>query len=109
MYLLPTGKELTEMYSRISPRQMFLRAAREAINEVTRFDEAMPYFDDIEDDIINMRRDINGNRAPWYLSDYSKGTDSVRYRGKNFEIVPAEQPNFPDGPGVEHASSWDEI
>lgn len=108
MYLLPTGKELIELYSRISPRQIFLRAAREAINEVTRFDEAMPYFDNIEDDIISMRRDINGKRAPWYLSDYSRGTDSVRYKGKSLEYIPNEM-KFPDGPGVEHASCWDEI
>ena len=108
MYLLPTGKELAKLYSRLSPRQIFLRAARAAINEATRFDEAMPYFNDIEDDIINMRRDINGKRAPWYLSDYSKGTDSVRYKGKSLEYIPSEM-KFPDGPGVEHASCWDEI
>ena len=26
--------------------------------------ELMPYFDNIEDDIVNMRRDINGFRMP---------------------------------------------
>ena len=75
-----------------------------AINELTR--DAMPYFDDIEDDIVNMRRDINGNRAPWYLVDHEKG--QLRYKGKSFEYVSSEM-KFPDGPGVEHASSWDEI
>ena len=66
----------------------------------------MPYFDNIEDDIVNMRRDINGNRAPWYLVDHEKG--QLRYKGKSFEYVPSEM-EFPDGPGVEHVSSWDEI
>lgn len=106
MYLLPTSEEITELYSQIDPRQRFLRAACETINILTR--ETIPYFDEIEDDIVNMRRDINGNRAPWHLSDYSRGTDSVRYRGKSFEYAPSEM-EFPDGPGAEHASSWDEI
>ena len=106
MYLLPTSEELNELWRQIDPKQRFLDAAAMAINELTK--DTVPYFDEIEDDIISMRRDINGNRAPWYLSDYSKGTDTVRYRGKSFEYVPSET-EFPDGPGVEHVSSWDEI
>ena len=104
MYLLPTSEELNELWRQIDPKQRFLDAAAMAINELTK--DAMPYFDDIEDDIINMRRDTNGNRAPWYLVDHEKG--QLRYKGKSFEYVPSEM-KFPDGPGVEHASSWDEI
>ena len=106
MYLLPTSEELNELWRQIDPKQRFLDAAAMAINELTK--DTMPYFDEIEDDIISMRRDIIGNRVPWYLSDYSKGPDTVRYRGKSFEYVPSEM-EFPDGPGVEHVSSWDEI
>lgn len=84
MYLLPTGEELAELYSQIDPKQRFLQAAWEAINALTE-DAIMPYFDDIEDDIINMRRDINGNRAPWYLIDHEKG--QLRYKGKTFEYI----------------------
>ena len=104
MYLLPTSEELNKLWRQRDPKQRFLDAAAMAINELTK--DAMPYFDDIEDDIVNMRRDINGNRAPWYLVDHEKG--QLRYKGKSFEYVPSEM-KFPDGPGVEHASSWDEI
>ena len=106
MYLLPTNEDIAKLYDLIDPKTRFLLAAQEAINELTK--DSMPYFDEIEDDIISMRRDINGKRAPWYLYDYARGTDSVRYKGKSFEYVPSEM-KFPDGPGVEHASSWDEI
>ena len=104
MYLFPTSEEINELWRQIDPKQRFLEAAAMAINELTR--DAMPYFDDIEDDIVNMRRDINGNRAPWYLVDHEKG--QLRCKGKSFEYIPNEM-KFPDGPGVEHASSWDEI
>ena len=106
MYLLPTDEDIARLYDLIDPETRFLLAAQEAINELTK--DSMPYFDEIEDDIISMRRDINGKRAPWYLYDYARGTNSVRYKGKSFEYVPSEM-KFPDGPGVEHASSWDEI
>ena len=82
MYLLPTQKEMNALWREISPRERFLRAARQAIDEMTRLGDTMsgfyldsqdlnimegelvPYFDNIEDDIINMRRDINGFRMP---------------------------------------------
>ena len=106
MYLLPTDEDIARLYCFIDPETRFLLAAQEAINELTK--DSMPYFDEIEDDIISMRRDINGKRAPLYLSDYSKGTDSVRYQGKSFEYISSEM-SFPDGPDVEHASCWNEI
>ena len=73
MYLLPTDEDIAKLYCFIDPETRFLLAAQEAINTLTK--DAMPYFDDIEDDIVNMRREIK----------------------------------FPDGPGVEHTTSWDEI
>ena len=104
MYLLPTDEDIARLYCFIDPETRFLLAAQEAINTLTR--NAMPYFDDIEDDIVNMRRDINGNRAPWYLVDYEKG--QLRYKGRSFEVV-HEKPDFLNDPIVQHASSWDEI
>ena len=123
MYLLPTDEEINRLYRQINPTAQimdFLYSRPPAEGSMAEFflesedvdlvmeDDAMPYFDEIEDDIIFMRRDIYGKRAPWYLSDYSKGTDSVRYKGKSLEYIPNEM-KFPDGPGVEHASCWDEI
>ena len=109
MYLLPTSEELNRLWRQIDPKQRFLDAAAMAINELTK--DAMPYFDEIEDDIVNMRRDINGFRihipAPRY-TEYARGTDSINYKGKSFEYIPSEIELF-DGPGVIHASSWDEI
>ena len=104
MYLLPTDEDIARLYCFIDPETRFLFAAQEAINTLTR--NAMPYFDDIEDDIVNMRRDINGNRAPWYLADHEKGR--LRYKGSSFEVV-CEKPDFLNDPIVQHASSWDEI
>ena len=104
MYLLPTDEDIARLYCLIDPETRFLLAAQEAINELTK--DAMPYFDDIEDDIVNMRRDINGKRAPWYLVDHEKG--QLRYKGSSFEVV-YEKPDFLNDPIVQHASSWDEI
>ena len=125
MYLLPTGEELNRLWSQIDPKQRFLRAARTAIDEACRFDDsmaafyldsqdidmvmeddAMPYFDEIEDDIVNMRRDINGFRihvpAPRYM-EYARGRDIVNYKGKTFEYISNDSP-----PECERVS-WDEI
>ena len=67
MYLLPTSEELNELWRQIDPKQRFLDTAAMAINELTK--DTMPYFDEIEDDIISMRRDINGFKlsCPRYL------------------------------------------
>ena len=129
MYLLPTSEELNKLWSQFSPEQRFLRAARNAINEACRFDDsmaafyfdsqdvdlimeddAMPYFDEIEDDIINMRRDVNGFRisAPRYM-EYARGTDSINYKGKTFEYTKEDDNFMKDMPHVENLSSWDEI
>ena len=104
MYLLPTDEDIARLYCFIDPETRFLLAAQGAINELTK--DSMPYFDEIEDDIVNMRRDINGNRAPWYLVDHEKGR--LRYKDSSFEVV-YEKPDFLNDPIVQHASSWDEI
>ena len=107
MYLLPTSEELNELWRQIDPKQRFLDAAAMAINELTK--DAMPYFDEIEDDIVNMQRDINGFKIsrPRYL-EHNPNSGHLNFKGWSFEHVPGKK-DFPDGPGVEHASSWDEI
>ena len=81
MYLFPTKKELDVLWSELDPKQRFLRAARQVIDcacelgdsmggfyfdsqdmDMIMEDCVMPYFDEIEDDIISMKRDINGFR-----------------------------------------------
>ena len=129
MYLLPTKEELAFLRSQIEPKQRFLRAARAAIDEACELDDsmggfyfdsqdvdmimeddAMPYFDEIEDDIISMKRDINGFRihvpAPRY-TEYARGRDTVNYRGKTLEYIVDDE--VPDGPNLKRVSSWDEI
>ena len=109
MYLFPTGEELAKLWDQISPKQRFLRAAKQAINDACKFDDsmaafyldsqdvdmimeddAMPYFDEIEDDIINMRRDVNDFKlhipAPRYLDKPNPGDCPVNFKGWTFEI-----------------------
>ena len=107
MYLLPTDEDIARLYCFIDPETRFLLAAQEAINELTK--DSMPYFDEIEDDIISMQRDINGFKLsrPRYL-EHNPNSGHLNFKGWSFEYVPSEI-KFPDGPGVEHASSWDEI
>ena len=92
MYLLPTSEELNELWRQIDPKQRFLDSAAMAINELTK--DAMPYFDEIEDDIINMRRDVNGFKlhipAPRYLDKPNPGDYPVNFKGWTFEVK--EQP-----------------
>ena len=129
MYLFSTEKELAFLRSQIDPKQRFLRAARATIDEACELgdsmggfyfdsqdvdmimeDDAMPYFDEIEDDIVSMKRDVNGFRihvpAPKYM-EYARGTDSVNYKGKTFEYIVNDK--VPDGPNLKRVSSWDEI
>ena len=69
----------------------------------------MPYFDEIEEDIISMKRDINGFKIsrPRYFGR-NINDSNLDFKDWGFEYVPSKK-EFPDGPGVEHASSWDEI
>ena len=107
MYLLPTDEEMTKLWRQIDPKQRFLDAAAMAINGLT--EDSMPYFDEIEDDIISMQRDVNGFKIspPRYL-EHIPNSGYLNFKGWSFEYIPSKK-EFPDGPGVEHASSWDEI
>ena len=125
MYLLPTGEELANLWNQISPEQRFLRAAKQAINDACKFDDsmaafyldsqdvdmvmeddAMPYFDEIENDIISMRRDTNGFKlhipAPRYLDKCNPGDCPVNFKGWTFEIPTEHAPNCPK-------VNWDDI
>lgn len=116
MYLLPTSEELAGLYSQIDPKQRFLQTAREAINTLTE-DVIMPYFDDIEDDIISMRRDVNGFRihipASRYI-EYVRGRDTVNFKGWTFEHPKAPDPELDlkileSLPNNQFVDSWDDI
>ena len=77
------------------------------INELAK--DSMSYFDEIEEDIISMKRDVNGFKIsrPHYL-EYNQSGSYFDFKDWGFEYVPSQK-EFPDDPGVEHASSWDEI
>ena len=104
MYLLPTDEDIARLYCFIDPETRFLLAAQEAINELTK--DSMPYFDEIEDDIVNMRRDINGFKLhispPRYLDKPNPGDCPVNFKGWTFEVK-----NQPIDLG-EHVE-WDDI
>ena len=107
MYLLPTDKDIVKLYDLIDPKSRFLFSAQEAINELAK--DFMPYFNEIEDDIIAMRRDINGFKIsrPCYLGR-NLNNGHFDFKDWGFEYVPSQK-EFQDSPGVEYASSWDEI
>lgn len=107
MYLLPTDEDIAKLYDLIDPKSRFLFSAQEAINELAK--DSMPYFDEIEDDIIAMKRDINGFKfsRPRYLGR-NLNNGHLDFKDCSFEYVPSKK-EFPDSLGVEHASSWDEI
>ena len=109
MHLLPTDEDIAKLYCFIDPKTRFLLAAQEAINELTK--DSMPYFDEIEDDIISMRRDINGFKLsrPRYL-EHNPNSGHLNFKGWSFETIrDDEKPDFLNDPIVQHASSWDEI
>ena len=107
MYLLPTDEDIAKLYDLISPKFRFLFSVQQAINELAK--DSMPYFDEIEEDIISMKRDINGFKIsrPHYL-EYNQNGSYFDFKDWGFEYVPSNK-EFPDGPEVEYASSWDEI
>lgn len=104
MYLLPTSEELNELWRQVDPKQRFLDAAAMAINELTK--DAMPYFDEIEDDIVNMQRDINGFKlhisAPRYLDKPNPGDCPVNFKGWTYEL---KEPSIDLGKRV----CWEDI
>ena len=107
MYLLPTDEDIAKLYDLINPKSRFLFFVQEAINELVK--DSMLYFDEIEEDIISMKRNINGFKIsrPCYFGR-NLNDSNLDFKDWSFEYVPSKK-EFPDGPGVEHASSWDEI
>ena len=110
MYLLPTDEELKYFYRQIDPKQKFLDAAWMAIDELTK--DSMPYFDEIEDDIISMRRDVNGFKLsrPRYL-EHIPNSGHLNFKGWSFEDKRDEEfeKQLFNKPYMESVSSWDEI
>lgn len=107
MYLLPADEDIAKLYDLINPKSRFLFSVQQAINELAK--DSMPYFDEIEEDIISMKRDINGFKIsrPCYFGR-NLNDSNLDFKDWGFEYVPSKK-EFPDGPGVEHASSWDGI
>ena len=121
MYLLPTMEEINKLRRAINPTAqimdyLYSRPPTEGSMaeffmesedvELAMEDDAMPYFDEIEDDIINMRRDINGFKMhispPRYLGKPNLGDCPVNFKGWTFEVK-----NQPVDLG-EHVE-WDDI
>ena len=107
MYLFPTKEEMIQLYRQINPTAQimdYLYSRPPAEGSMAEFflesedvdlimeDDAMP-FDEIEDDIINMRRDINGFKL--HISE-AKGKD------QDIEILKTL-------PNNQFVSSWDDI
>lgn len=107
MYLLPADKDINSLYVLIDLKSRLLFSAQEVINELAK--DSMPYFDEIEEDIISMKRDINGFKIsrPRYFGR-NLNDSNLDFKDWGFEYIPSKK-EFPDGPGVEHASSQDEI
>ena len=124
MYLLPTMEEINKLRRAINPTAQimdYLYSRPPASDSMAEFlmesedielamEDDCTEFDYIEDEILNMKRDINGFRihvpAPEYM-EYARGTDSVNYRGKTFEYIVNDK--VPSGPNLKRVSSWDEI
>ena len=103
MYLLPTSKELTRLWSEIDPKEKFLRAARQAINEACQLDSdsmAAFYLDSQDIDVFEDEIHI---LPPKYL-EHCRDTCTVNFRGWTFERTD-EYAGIDLGEKV----SWDEI
>ena len=107
MYLFPTKEEMIQLYRQINPTAQimdYLYSRPPAEGSMAEFflesedvdlimeDDAMP-FDEIEDDIINMRRDINGFKL--YIPE-------VKEKDQDIEILKTL-------PNNQFISSWDDI
>ena len=107
MFLFPTKEEMIQLYRQINPTAQimdYLYSRPPAEGSMAEFflesedvdlimeDDAMP-FDEIEDDIINMRRDINGFKL--YIPE-------VKEKDQDIEILKTL-------PNNQFVSSWDDI
>ena len=103
MYLFPTEKELNALWRQINPTARimdYLYSRPPAEGSMAKFfmegedielamEDDCTEFDYIEDEILNMKRDINGFRMP---------REQIKF---------AE--SAPDHPLLERVSSWEEI
>ena len=127
MYLFPTEKELNALWRQINPTAQimdYLYSRPPAEGSMAEFfmesedielameDDAMPYFDEIEDDIISMRRDVNGFKLtrPRYL-EHNPISGHLNFKGGSFEDKRDEEfeKQLFNKPYVESVSSWDKI
>ncbi len=109
MYLFPTKEDLDTLWREISPRERFLRAARQAVDYACSLDgdSMAAFFLDSEDiDLREEEGEVILHVSPPRVIEYSRGTDTVDFKGWNF-VVP-DPYNCSDinlGEKVE----WDEI
>lgn len=127
MYLFPTEKELNALWRQINPTAQimdYLYSRPPAEGSMAEFfmesedielameDDAMPYFDEIEDDIISMQRDVNGFKLsrPRYL-EHNPNSGHLNFKGWSFEDKRDEEfeKQLFNKPYVESVSSWDKI
>ena len=125
MYLLPTSKEMNELWRQINPTARimdYLYSRPPAEGSMAEFfmesedielamEDDCTEFDYIEDEILNMKRDINGFKlSPSRYLEYVRGTDAVNFKGRSFEVIKDDgKPNTEDCPYMENLSSWDDI
>ena len=127
MYLFPTEEELNALWRQINPTARimdYLYSRPPAEGSMAEFfmesedielameDDAMPYFDEIEDDIISMQRDVNGFKLsrPRYL-EHNPNSGHLNFKGWSFEDKRDEEfeKQLFNKPYVESVSSWDKI
>ena len=125
MFLFPTEEEMRQLYKQINPTERimdFLYSRPPAEGSMAEFfmesedmelimeDDAIP-FDEIEDGIVSMRRDINGFKLsrPRYL-EHNPNSGHLNFKGWSFETIRDDgKPDTKDCPYVENLSSWDDI
>ena len=125
MFLFPTEEEMRQLYKQINPTERimdFLYSRPPAEGSMAEFfmesedmelimeDDAIP-FDEIEDGIVSMRRDINGFKLsrPRYL-EHNPNSGHLKFKGWSFETIRDDgKPDTKDCPYVENLSNWDDI
>ena len=104
MYLFPTKEEMDSLYRQINPTARimdYLYSRPPAEGSMAEFfiesedvelamEDDCTEFDYIEDDILNMKRDINGFRihipAPKYM-EHIPNSGHLNYKGKTFSYI----------------------
>ena len=82
----PTAQIMDFLYSRPPTQGSMAEFFMESEDVELAMEDDCTEFDYIEDDILNMRRDINGFCIkPSVRFEYARGTDSVNFKGWTFE------------------------